>query len=218
MIRTVILDVNETLLDLTPLGDRFVAAGAPAHLVPLWFSNVLRDGFALTLAGEFIPFRQLAIRHLAAMLAGHGVDDSDDAAGGVVDAIARLPLHPDVPAGLRALRGAGATIATMTNGSAEVTEAVLNREGVLDLVDLRLDIQGPQRWKLAPEAYRYAVERCGASAAESMLVATHPWDVRGASRAGLTGGWLNRDGGAWPFDPPPRAEFRELAAAAALVF
>lgn len=42
----VVLDVNETLSDLAPLGARFESIGAPAALMGTWFAGVLRDGFA----------------------------------------------------------------------------------------------------------------------------------------------------------------------------
>jgi 2-haloacid dehalogenase len=31
-----------------------------------------------------------------------------------------------------------------------------------------------------------------------LLVASHPWDIDGAARAGLRTGWLNRTGNAYP--------------------
>jgi 2-haloacid dehalogenase len=34
--------------------------------------------------------------------------------------------------------------------------------------------------------------------ADAMLVAVHPWDIDGASRAGLSTAWINRSGGPYP--------------------
>lgn len=45
-ITTVVFDVNETLSDLTPMGARFAALGAPEGLGPLWFAATLREGMA----------------------------------------------------------------------------------------------------------------------------------------------------------------------------
>ena len=41
MIDVLLLDVNETLSDLEPLRDRFVAAGLPAHSLDAWFAATL---------------------------------------------------------------------------------------------------------------------------------------------------------------------------------
>ena len=47
-----VFDVNETLSDMAPLADRFVDVGTPEHLAKLWFAELLRDGFAVTVAGD----------------------------------------------------------------------------------------------------------------------------------------------------------------------
>ncbi len=47
----IVFDVNETLSDMSPMGERFAEVGVPAQLAKLWFATLLRDGFALTAAG-----------------------------------------------------------------------------------------------------------------------------------------------------------------------
>ena len=39
--------------------------------VQVWFTRVLRDGFAAQLAGSYHPFRQFAENHLACLLEQH---------------------------------------------------------------------------------------------------------------------------------------------------
>ena len=53
-------------------------------------------------------------------------------------------------------------------------------------------------------AYDYAARVCETDPAEMLLVAAHPWDIHGASRAGLRTAWLNRTGTPYPdyFDAP----------------
>jgi 2-haloacid dehalogenase len=51
-ISVIVFDVNETLSDMSPLGERFSEVGAPAELARLWFSTLLRDGFALAASGD----------------------------------------------------------------------------------------------------------------------------------------------------------------------
>ena len=57
--QVIVFDVNETLSDLAPIGRRFQEVGAPEHLGQLWFTSVLRDGFALTAAGIVDSFEAL---------------------------------------------------------------------------------------------------------------------------------------------------------------
>jgi len=46
-----LFDVNEMLSDMSPMAGRFEEVGAPGHLAKTWFAGLLRDGFALTVAG-----------------------------------------------------------------------------------------------------------------------------------------------------------------------
>ena len=61
-----------------------------------------------------------------------------------------------------------------------------------------LTVEDAGVWKPAPGAYAHALAECGVEAADAMLVAVHPWDIDGASRAGLATAWINRTGGPYP--------------------
>ncbi len=55
----IVFDVNETLSDMAPMGQRFADVGADPRLARLWFAALLRDGFALTVAGAREDFAVL---------------------------------------------------------------------------------------------------------------------------------------------------------------
>jgi 2-haloacid dehalogenase len=55
-----LLDVNETLSDLTPLAGRFQDVGAPRDLLSAWFAATLRDGIALAASGQYADFPGVA--------------------------------------------------------------------------------------------------------------------------------------------------------------
>ncbi|MFR9673697.1 haloacid dehalogenase type II [Streptomyces sp. TR06-5] len=191
--RAVLFDVNETLSDLTPLAERFEDVGVPRSLMPGWFAGVLRDGFALTAAGAYADFRSVARAGLRTVLRGAGTTgDPEDDVEHVLNGLAELTVHPDVPEGVRGLHTAGFRLATMTNGSAAGATDLLARAGLADCFEAHLDVSGPQAWKPSPAAYRYALSRLGLDPREAVLVAVHPWDVDGALRAGLGAVWLRR--------------------------
>src|SRR3954470_23808423 len=100
----IVFDVNETLSDMSPLGARFVEVGASASMAPLWFASVLRDGFALTAAGENPLFADIARELLRSLLAESQLNRGlDDAADHVMEGFARLQVHPDVVNGVHRL-------------------------------------------------------------------------------------------------------------------
>jgi 2-haloacid dehalogenase len=189
-----ILDVNETLSDLSPLGERFEEVGAPRHLLPSWFASTLRDGIALTASGRYAPFEDVARDAARTLLAAVPElrPPLDEAAEHVVAGFAALSPHPDVPAGLRRLRDAGLRVATLTNGSATSTESLLERAGLSELVERCLDVAEAGRWKPAPEPYEHACRILRVEVGDAVLIAAHPWDVHGAKTAGLRGAWLDR--------------------------
>ena len=194
----VVFDVNETLSDMAPLGARFEQVGAPAHLRATWFASVLRDGMGLTAAGASKPFAEVAAGVLAPVLAQAGVADVAAAVEHVMAGMRELDVHDDVPEGVRALRGAGLTLVTLTNGAVATTEGLLSRAGVRDQFELLLSVEDAGAWKPARTAYEHAVRQTGRPAEELVLVAVHPWDVDGAARAGLRTAWIDRDGSRYP--------------------
>jgi 2-haloacid dehalogenase len=201
----IVFDVNDTLSDLSPLGARFVEVGASASVAPLWFTTVLRDGFALTVTGENPRFADLAHEQLRSVLAESMLNRSvEEAATHVMDGFARLELHPDVSHGVDRLHEDGFRLVTLSNGGVAVAERLLTTARVRDRFDLLLSVEDAGAWKPSPRAYEYAVETCDVKPDEVLLVAVHPWDVHGARRAGLQAAWLNRTGAGYPatFTPP----------------
>ena len=193
-----LLDVNETLSDLSPMGERFAEVGLPAHLAPTWFAGLLRDGFAVTVTGRPASFKDIGADVLRGLAAGVDGVDADAAIEHVLGSFTTLDLHADVAQGLRELHGRGNRMATLTNGSAAIPESLLSRAGVDDLMERFLSVDDAGIWKPHPDSYRYAVEQMGAAPADTMLVAAHPWDIDGAARAGLATAYIDRKGLPYP--------------------
>lgn len=195
----VVLDVNETLSDTSPMPDRWEAVGAPGHLAARWFAEVLRDGFALAAAGGNRDFATIAQATARRLLVGVGLTgDVEDAVEEIMAGMTGLDVHPDVPDGIRALRADGCRVITLSNGAAAVAEGLLDRAGLRGEVEHVLSVQDAPGWKPAPEAYAYALEVCGVQPRDAMLVAVHPWDIHGAAAAGLRTAWVDRKGVTYP--------------------
>ncbi len=201
----IVFDVNETLSDMSPLAGRFTKVGAPAHLAQLWFTSLLRDGFARTASGESESFSTLAEGALRVVLSQVLLDrPEDEAVRHVLAGIPLLQLHPDVPAGIERLRESGFRLVTLSNGASSVAEGLLAGAGLLEHFEAVLTVEDAGVWKPAAGSYAYAAETCGVAVGELMLVASHPWDTDGAQRAGARAAWVNRTGARWPsyFRPP----------------
>jgi 2-haloacid dehalogenase len=188
MVRAVVLDVNETLLDLTTVVPVFQDAGMQSTDFDLWFARTQRDGFALSAAGDWRSFGDIGRAVWREMAPTRDPEP-------LFTALADCPLHPDVVPAITALQDAGVAIATLTIGAVEPIAGALQRAGVA--VDAVVSCDAVHRWKPAPEPYRYACEALDVPAQEAMMVAVHDWDLHGARAAGLRTAWVNRSGAAW---------------------
>ncbi len=210
--RVLVLDVNETLSDLSHLRKRVESAGIHWTVVDLWFARVLRDGFALATLGESAGFADIA-RHTLRALAP---DVTEDVVDSFISSVGKLPLHPDVAPGLRSLVAHGVPVVTLSNGSVAVSESLLEQAGIRDLVGQALSVEAAGVWKPARAAYDVALEATGVPAHEAAMVAVHPWDLHGAAAAGLRTIWVNRNAGTYPdfFTSPDLtvSSFEQLAA------
>lgn len=220
----VLLDVNETLTDMSGLDPRFAevldgldGAPAPALARGLWFARLLRDGFAATAAGTSVPFGDLARVQAEQLLAQLGHADPADGAAHLLGGLGGLDLYPDAVRGLRRLADAGVRLVPFTNGATAVSDGAFERAGVTDLLETRLSVVDAGVWKPAGDAYRWAAARLGVTTGECTLLAVHPWDLLGAARAGCATAWVRR-GTSWPaYVPAPDHEADDVEALAELL-
>lgn len=205
----VAFDVNETLLDLSPVAAALVEAGQPADLLPVVFGRALHTGTAATVAGVWLPFRAAVESALAQL-----TDLPDAGRARVADTFLELVPHPDVEPALRRLTAAGVRVVTLSHGSPGVAEAGLERGGIAPLVERTLTSETVRAWKPSREAYLWAAGVCGVPPERMALVAAHGWDVLGAERAGLTGAWFPRGERVYPpAFPAPAVVAGDLAGA-----
>lgn len=185
----VVFDVVETLASLDLVAQRLTGMGLPADLLPRWFTRLLRDAAALTVAGDYAPFADVAASALHAEL-GSQLPDAD-----IQYAVAGFTLlepQSDTVAALSAAAAAGFRVFTLSNGAVASTRAFLQRAGVAELVEQVLSIDQVRAWKPARAPYDLAVTCSGVAAEQLALVAVHSWDIHGAHAAGLTTGWCPR--------------------------
>lgn len=179
----VVFDAMGTLFDLAPLRERL-----GAHATEAWFERILHSAATLTIVGEFVPFKELARTTLATTAAKLELDvDQDD----VLAQLQQLPAAADARAALE--RADRAFV--LTNGGREGGESLLENAGLDDLVERVFGVDEVKAYKPDPRPYRLVLDTIG----DATLVATHAWDVVGATRAGLRAVWVNRDEREWPF-------------------
>lgn len=185
----VVFDVLETLASLDPVAARLAGYGLDRSVLASWFMRLLRDGMAITAAGGYAGFAEVAASSLRAETRGAL---SDQQITEVVSGFAELTPQPDAAVAIRAAAEAGMRVFTLSNGAATNTRGFLDRAGVADVVEAVLSIDDVQVWKPSPAPYELAVRTASVPPHRVAMVAVHSWDLYGAGRVGLTTGWCPR--------------------------
>ena len=211
-IRTITLDLDDTLWEITPVIRRAEARLRDwlAERYPRIVDMHQPEDVVELRARVVAEFRERShdltfIRRM--VLARMGVaagytDDFVDQAFDVFDTERNtLELFPEVRPALESLASRYKLVA-VTNGNAK-----LERIGIDHLFHAVVSARSAGAAKPARPIFDAAVCAGGAAAHETLHVGDHPeFDVDGARAAGLVAVWLNRNGHEWPesLEPPDR--------------
>ncbi|MEO8052955.1 MAG: haloacid dehalogenase type II, partial [Acidobacteriota bacterium] len=100
MPRILVFDVNETLLDLNALSPHFQRVFGDKSMLREWFNQVIQFAEAMTLAGDYRNFGEVARAALEMTAAAQGIRLASDDAQQIIGGIRSLPAHPEVPKAL----------------------------------------------------------------------------------------------------------------------
>ncbi|WP_336367733.1 haloacid dehalogenase type II [Marinobacter sp. C2H3] len=187
-----VFDVIETIFSLDALSRSFVSEGLSAHTKDVFFAQLLRDAFATSATGAYVPFVEMARGTLQVLLTNAGVSSPESATDRILPVFSQLEAHPDVKEALALAKDRGFDVLFFTNGSKHNTDALVENNGLGDWVDHIFSIDDCQEWKPKEGAYRSAVESIGREPADCAMIAAHAWDTSGAMNAGMLAGWVRR--------------------------
>jgi putative hydrolase of the HAD superfamily len=220
-IRAITLDLDDTLWPFAPIAARvervlhdWLLRHCPhtAQRFPIEAMRALREQVNAEhphRAHDLSAMRRLTLAR-AMQLSGDDPAHADAAFDAFYAERNRVDLYPDVPAALPRL-AARVPLAALSNGNADLARIGLERH-------FRFQLGAAEHGTGKPDAsiFHAACARLALAPHEVLHVGDDAeLDVRGAQRAGLRSGWLNRDGAVWPDDAPrPDLEFPTLAALA----
>ena len=103
-----------------------------------------------------------------------------------------LPAFDDVQDSLVGLKSNGHALYAFSNGAADAVETLLVNAGVRDLFDGVVSVDDCNTFKPSPDVYQHLLDVTGASAGNTWLVSSNPFDVIGAASFGLRSAWVRR--------------------------
>lgn len=213
--KVLLFDVNETLLDLTPVKETVNRVLLDEHGAAVWFSNLLHHSLVMTVNGRYSDFAEIGAAVLQMLARNRDVVLSDGDARRTLAVMRSLPAHDDVRPALERLKRVGYRLAALTNSSPDGAQAQLGHAGLADCFERQLSVQATGKFKPDPAVYVWAAAEMRAGASECMLVAAHGWDIAGAKWAGMQAAFIAREGQQkFPLAPPPDVDVLDLAALA----
>lgn len=202
-----VLDINETMLDISPIDAVLAELVGQQGLEVEWFELMIRTALVCAASGQYRDFGELGAAAAAQLAERHGARQPDDAAGKLGAAMRQLMPHPDVQPALVELRGQGHRIVALGNSPAKTVNAQLHHAGLAALIDVAYSAEQAGALKPARGAYQYVLDHEHTTADQAILVAAHDWDIAGAQAAGMRTAFVSRTPGATPLRALPTPDF-----------
>jgi 2-haloacid dehalogenase len=211
-----VFDLNETMLDLSPLDAVFQRLVGSPDARREWFDLLIRSVLVATAAGQYRDFSGLGATCAEAVARAHGRELNGWEIAELATAMRELPAHPEVPAALEALREMGHRLVALGNSPQVVVDAQLENSGLALVLDAAYSAERAQALKPAPAPYRMVLDAEQAAPDQAVMVAAHDWDVAGAQAAGMRAVFIARPGArpplpAWPEPDLVAADLAEAA-------
>jgi len=197
-----VFDVNETLLDLSPLKIDFEDVFGTSAPMGEWFARMLHGALVANQLDEYRAFGVIGVEALLLVAEKHGVEIDEATATEVVTRLAILPAHRDVIPALERLLDAGYRTAALTNGSTKAANVQIENGGLHPFIQRVISVEEVGRFKPDAATYRHAAQVMDVEVSHSMVIASHDWDVAGAMKAGAQGAFVNRAGSLWTLPSP----------------
>jgi 2-haloacid dehalogenase len=197
-------DVYGTLIDTQgvtiELERRLTDASKAGEFARRWRDKQLEYSFRHGLMGAYVAFSDCTREALVfvdrALQTGLYDNDRDH----LMAVYGELPAFEDVVPALDQLRDAGIRCVAFSNGAADAVSKLLIRAGVESHMDDVISADEVKRFKPDPAVYSHLRSRLETRPEQTWLVSSNPFDVIGATHAGLRSAWIRRSSDA-PFDP-----------------
>ena len=208
-IRVAVFDAYGTLFDVAAAARR--AAAEPggdvlaAHwqaLAQVWRDKQLQYTWLRAITGEHADFWQVTGEALDFALETTGLSGDAALRDRLMALYRRLDAYPEVPAMLRAVKGAGLQTAILSNGSPAMLEAAVSSAGIGGDLDALLSVEAVGVYKPDRRVYDLVGKHFSCRASEVLFVSSNGWDAAGAAGYGFHTVWVNRAG--QPLDRLPR--------------
>jgi len=190
----ILFDVNETLIDMSPLKKRVNHLLGTKNGFRIWFGMLLQYSLVDNCTNQYHDFSVIASATLGMAARSLNITIEQKEILAALSVIKELEAYPEVEKGLKILQKGGFRLATLTNSPARVLLEQLDNSRLTEYFELKLSIDTIKKYKPAKQTYHWAAKQLKVNPDEIIMVAAHGWDIAGALQAGLQAGFIERKG------------------------
>lgn len=192
--KLLIFDVNETLLDMTPLKKSINSALKNDYGFDIWFPSLLQYSLVETCIGTYHDFSKIAAATFKMTAMKFELNFTEEEIQEILSPISNLKPHPEVLEALSLLKQNNFKMIALTNGKPEVAEEQLKHAEIDHFFEEVVSVDVVKKYKPHPDTYNYVLKKYGIVANDAMMIAAHGWDIAGAQQAGLQTAFISRPG------------------------
>ncbi len=190
--KTILFDINETVLNLSTLKPKFKAAFGDESVITTWFAMLLHSSTVCITTSVKTDFATLASAMLESIAARMGIKLSEEMRDDILSDFANLPPHHDIKPALRQLRSAGFSPVAFSNSSRKLISTQIKNARLTDYFDEIISVEETGSFKPDPNVYKFAAKQLNQPLGSLRLVATHDWDTHGALFVGMKAAYIHR--------------------------
>lgn len=192
MIKTVLFDMNETMLDLSLLKENFDKYFDDSYVLKYWFTKLLHTSTVIGAMDEYKNFGELAEVVLESLFYENNKIFTNEIKVEILGSFRNLPAYDDVPKALKLLKENKIRVVAVSNSSLEMIKEQLTNAGIINLFDTYYSVDSVKKYKPFKDIYQYAALKEETSVKNIVMVASHDWDLFGAKKAGFTTAYIKR--------------------------
>lgn len=197
------LDVYQTLLDLSDLEKRVNELLNSRRGYALWFEMFMEYLFVENSLGQFNDFTEIGKATMQMAGKKLGVAVKVEQAEDVIELLKHIPLRASVPDGLSRLTAIGIPLAALTNAPWKIVSDRMERTGLVSYFEKVLTADQFRKYKPSAAIYQWAANQMQLTTSEIMMVSVHGWDIAGANHAGMQTAFIEEEGTLYPLAPYP---------------
>lgn len=197
--KTILFDINETVLNLSPLKPKFKKIFGDESTATTWFSMLLHSSTVCALTGVKSTFSTLAADMLDNLAARQKLKLFSTDRNEILTTFANLPAHNDIKSALILLKENGYQTIAFSNSSSTLVTQQIKNSGLSLYFDQVISVEETGSFKPDPKVYQFVADQLQQPIEELRLVATHDWDTHGALTAGMLAAYIDRSNA--PYHP-----------------